>query len=135
MRKMNITLLVANLVCFLFSCASSYFEMTTTHAENAASGRPIRKILVIVVVDDHEIRSVFENHFKKWLTSKDVEAITSTDVLPVHEGVKLERRAIVEVVDKYGDDSVLITHLVGFGESEVFSRDLPVHRSYYGFYN
>jgi hypothetical protein len=37
----------------------------------------------------------------------------------------LEEQAIVAVIDKYENDSVLIRHLVDFNETEVFSRDLP----------
>lgn len=136
MRKTDLTLLVAIFLSLLFACTGSHLRMTTTHAEQAASVRPIEDTLVIVVVDDHEIRSIFENHFKKWLAVKGVEAIISSDVLPVQVGVKLEKQAIVDVVDKYGNDSVLVTRLVGIGESEVFSRDLPqVVRGYYGYYN
>jgi hypothetical protein len=57
-------------------------------------------------------------------------------VLPIDVGTKLEKEAIIEVVDKYENDTVLITHLVGMEESEVFSRDRPRYfYNYYGFYN
>lgn len=136
MRKMRIALLGAVLAGLVAACAGSYFQMTTTQMEAAAAGKPIKDVLIIVVVDDQDVRATFENHFKEWLTAKGVEAITSIDVLPVKQGVKLEKQAIVDVIDRYANDSVLITHLVGLEESEVFSRDLPrVHYDYYGFYN
>jgi hypothetical protein len=136
MRKMKIALLVAVLSGFLIACTGSHFRMTPTHMEKTAAGKPIRDALIIVVVDDQEIRKIFENYFKKRLMAKGVEAITSTDALPGQKGTKLKKNALVEVIDRYGNDSVLITHLVGFDEAEVFSRDAPqVYRGYYGFYN
>jgi hypothetical protein len=109
--------------------------MTPTHMEKVAAGKPIRDTLVIVVVDDQKVRSIFENHFKKWLAAKGVEAIISTEVLSVQKGTQLEKTAIAEVIDRYENDSVLITHLVGFDETEVFSRGQPeIYRNYYGFY-
>ncbi len=51
-------------------------------------------------------------------------------------GVKLEKEDIVDVVDKYENDSILITRIVGMQETEVFSRDRPRYfYNYYGFYN
>ena len=136
MRKTRIALFVAVLASLLAACGGSYFQMTQTHMEKAAAGKPIRDALVIVVVDDQEIKTVFEDYFKKRLTAAGVETIVSKDVLPVHKGSQLEKQAIVDVVDKNGNDSVLITHLVGLDESEAFNRDLPrVYRSYYGFYS
>lgn len=135
MRKMRTALFAACIAAFLVACAGSFFEMKTTHVEKTAEGKPIKDALVIVVVDDPEIRSVFENYFKKRLTMAGVETIIGADVLPMHKGSQLEKQKIVDVVEKNGNDSVLITHLVGFDESEAFNRDLPkVYRDYYGFY-
>jgi hypothetical protein len=120
----------------LIACAGPRYQMIPTHTADASAGKPIKDVLIIVVVDDEEIRATFENHFKEWLTVKGVEAIASMDVLPVQKGVKLEEQVIRKVIDTYANDSVLITHLVDLEESEVFSRDLPrFHTNYYGFYN
>jgi hypothetical protein len=110
--------------------------MKPIHLEETLAGKPIKDVLIIVVVADQEIRAIFENHFKDWLTAKGVEAIISADVLPIDKDAKLEKEAIVEVVDRYDNDSILITNLVGFEETEVFSRDRPrFYYNYYGFYN
>jgi hypothetical protein len=82
-------------------------------------------VLIFVIIDDQEIRAIFENHYKDWLRVKGVEAIISANVLPIDAGTKLEKEAIIEVIDKYKNDTLLITHLVGFSETEVFSRDRP----------
>ncbi|MBC2710545.1 MAG: hypothetical protein HGJ94_05975, partial [Desulfosarcina sp.] len=88
------------------------------------------------IIEDQEIRAILEKHFMDWLNVKGVEAIISADVLPIDAGTKLEKEAIIEVVDKYENDTILITHLVGMSETEVFSRDRPRYfYNYYGFYN
>lgn len=135
MRAENYLLLSVALVCFLAACTGSSIKLVPTHINESAAGKPIKDALIIVVIDDQEVRAIFEKHFKDWFAVKGVEAIASTDVLPVHEETQLEEATIVEVINKYENDSVLITHLVGFSETEVFSRVVPeVYRNYYGFY-
>ena len=136
MRKIGMTLLVALFTCAVIACSGSRIQMKPIHLEEKFLGKPIKDVLVIVVVADQEIRAIFEKHFKDWLAHKGVEAIISADVLPIDKDDKLEKEAIVEVVDRYDNDSILITHLAGFEETEVFSRDRPrFYYNYYGFYN
>lgn len=135
MRTKKIMMLTAAAVCFLVACSGSSYRLTPTHLETVATGKPIRDVLIIVVVDDQEVRAIFEKHYKDWFAAKGVESIASTKVLPIQKDTQLDEAAIVEVIDRYENDSVLITHLIGFGEEEVFSRGVPqVYRSYYGFY-
>lgn len=136
MHRMIITLLGVALATCLAACNGPRFQMIPTHTDAAASNRPIRDVLIIVVIDDPEVRTIFEKHFKDWFTAEGVEAIASTDVLSTQEDTQLEEAAIVNVIDKYGNDSVLITHLVDFGDTEVFSRGEPeIYRNYYAFYS
>lgn len=136
MPKINTTLFTAVLVFTVVACAGSNTKMIQTHVEEKHVGKPIKDVLIIAIVDDQEIRTIFEKHFMDWLNAKGVDAITSTDVLSANADTKLQKEAIIEVVDKYENDTILITHLLGKEETEVFSRDMPqYHRSYYGFYN
>jgi hypothetical protein len=136
MRKIGTSLFIAAIAFAHVACSGSSSQMIPTHLEEKHVGLPIKDVLIIVIVDNPEIRAVFEKHFKDWLNAKGVEAIVSVNVLAVEMGIKLEKEAIVKVVDKYENDSILITHLVGFQESEVFSRDRPQYfYNYYGFYN
>ncbi len=77
----------------------------------------------------------FGIHFKDWLNAKGVEAVVSVDVLPVEMGANLEKEAIIAVVDKHGNDTILITHLVGMQETEVFLHGRPRYFYFYSFYN
>jgi hypothetical protein len=136
MRKIETTLFMAALAFAIVACSGSSARMIPSHIEQTHVGKPVRDVLIIVIVENQEIRAIFEKHFKDWFTVKGVEAITSADVLPLDVNTKLEKEAIIEVVDKYENDAILITHLVGMEESEVFSRDRPQYFfNYYGFYN
>lgn len=136
MRKIETTLFIAVIAFAVVACSNSGTQMTQTHMEAQRVGKPIKDVLIIAIVDDQEIRAILEKHYMDWLHVKGVEAIISADVLPVHTGIKLEKEAIIEVVDKYENDTILITHLVGMEETEVFSRDRPrFYNTYYGFYN
>jgi len=136
MQKILNAMFVAVLIVGIAACSRSSIRLTPIHMEASYSGKPIKDVLVLVIIDDQEIRGIFEKHFKDWLTVKGVEAIASVNVLPIKKGAKLTKEAIVDVVDRYENDTILITHLVGFAETEVFSRDRPqYYYNYYGFYN
>lgn len=136
MRRIETTLFMAVLAFAVVACSGSSSRMIQTHVEEKNVGTPIKDVLIIAIMDDHEIRAILEKHFKDWLQVKGVEAIISANVLPIKVGTKLEKEAIIEVVDKYENDSILITHIVGWAETEVFSRGRPQYYfNYYGFYN
>jgi hypothetical protein len=135
MRRFETMLLLAALALTMAGCSGSSYQMTPVYLEAPAAIKPIEDVLIIVVIDDQEIRAIFEKHFKDWFTYKGIEAITSTEVLPIKKDGELDKETILKVVDKYGHDSILITNLEGYEEEEVFSRDLPrFHGTYYGFY-
>ncbi|MEE4113562.1 MAG: hypothetical protein V2I40_12160 [Desulfobacteraceae bacterium] len=136
MRKIAATRFLTALAVALVACSGSSARMIQNHMEETRAGSPVKDVLIIVILDDQKIRAVFEKHFKDWLKVKGVDAITSVDVLPMDVKTKLEKEAIIRVVDKYENDAILITHLVGMEETEVFSRDRPRYFfNYYGFYN
>jgi hypothetical protein len=128
-------LFAAVMAWFLIACTGSRFHLTPTYVETAGTAKPIRDTLVIVIIDNQEVRAIFEKHFKDWFAAKGVEAIVSSNVLPVQAGRQLEKTQILEVIDKYENESVIITHLVGFDAEETFTRGVSeVYRNYYGFY-
>ncbi len=136
MRKIKTTLFMTALAFAIVACSGSSARMIQSHMEETREGNPVKDVLIIVILDNQEIRAVFEKHFKDWLKVKGVEAITSVDVLPMDVNTKLEKEAIIEVVDKYENDAILITRLVGMTDTEVFSRGRPqFFYNYYGFYN
>jgi hypothetical protein len=118
------------------ACSLSRTRMVQAHVEETHVGTPIKNVLIIAVIDDRQIRTIFEKHVQEWFNAFGVEAVTSSAVLPIDDDPKLEKAAIIEVVDQLGADTVAITRPVGFAETEVFSRDRPqFYYNYYGFYN
>ena len=118
------------------ACSLSRTRMVQAHVEETHVGTPINNVLIIAVIDDRQIRTIFEKHVQEWFNAFGVEAVTSSAVLPIDDDPKLEKAAIIEVVDQLGADTVAITRPVGFAESEVFSRERPrFYYNYYGFYN
>ena len=136
MRKAASILFLAVVVLAMVACARSHTQLLQAHLEENLAGKPVRDVLVIVVTDNQEVRTVFEKHFVDWFEALCVDAITSVDVLPISDATKLEKADIVAAIDKYENDTIVITHLVGIEESEVFSRDRPqYYYNYYGFYH
>lgn len=130
------TFSIGILVSMTISCAGSSSKMTQNHMEKDYVGKPIKHALVLVIIDNQEIRKIFEKHFADWLNVKGVQAVVSAGLLPVNEDTKLEKEEIRKILDLYENDTLLITNLVEFGESEVFSRDRPqFFYNYYGHYN
>ena len=136
MRTIETTRLIVVLAFAVVACSGSSSQMIPTHLEEKHVGKPIKDVLIIAIIDNREIRGVLEKHFKDWLNAKGVEAKISANVLAVEMGVKLEKEALLKVIDKYENDAILITRIVGMQETEVFSRDRPQYFfNYYGFYN
>lgn len=135
MRKMTgVPLILALLL--IASCSGS--RMTRTYMDAKRVGDPIKNVLIIAIIDDQNIREIYETHFMERLNAVGVEATSSTHVLPVSVGQKLDRAEIINLVQRYGSDTVAITHLVGREESEAFSRPGRLsqiyHRGYYQYY-
>lgn len=136
MQKIETTLFVAALAFVIVACSGSSARMTQNHMEASHVGKPVKDVLILAIIDDQQIRAILEKHFVDWFAVKGVDAIISADVLPMDANTKLEKEAIIEVVDKYENDSILITRLVGMSDTEVFSRGRPqFFYNYYGFYN
>ena len=132
MRKSILWMAAAIMVVFLTSCAGT--RITRTHVDDARVGTPVKDVLIIAIIDDAEIREIFETYFMKRLNAAGVKALSSANALPIAAGTKLQKEAIFKVIDEYGNDTVAITHLVGLEESEVFSRANRWSRQYYNDY-
>jgi len=49
--------------------------------------------------------------------------------------LELKKETILNAVDQYESDAVIITHLIGKEEKDVYTRDGSAHRGFYGFYH
>ncbi len=126
------------MACLLISgCAGT--KLKETYVDESLSGKPVSDVLVIAVTENERIRRSFEEKYVKQLVAEGIEAVSSADVVTVKKNNKLEKKAILEAVHKFKNDAVLITHLLGIKDKEIY---YPPHRSrgyydygYYGYYD
>ena len=143
MRKLTQWMAAVWLISLLTGC-SNITKITKSYVDDTRVGKPVKNVLVIAVIEDVQIREIFETYFMKRLNVIGVEAISSFNLLSIDLNTAPEKEAaikeaILKIVDEYGNDAVVITRLAGFEETEVFSRSNRLARNvyvgYYGFYN
>jgi hypothetical protein len=136
MRKPPIALLMMTLAVLGASCSGS--RMTRTYMDAGRAGKPIKNVLIIAIIDDDEIRDIYETHFKEHLNAVGIKATSSAHALPVSVGKKVDEAEIRGLVEQSGSDTVAITHLVGREGREAFSRagrlSQLYHSGYYRYY-
>ena len=124
--------------CWLFAalltmgCAGT--DLTTRQIEQTETVKPASDILVILVADRDETRRVFEDRFVAALKSVGVDAIGSADAIPMPSDLELKKEAILQAVEKYESDAVLITHLADIAYAESRSRANPQEYGFHGYY-
>jgi hypothetical protein len=118
----------------LLTACSNTTKITRTYLDETRVGTPVRNVLIIAIIDNTEVREIFETHFMKRLNAAGIEAVTSARVLPIDADSKHKKEAIVRVIDQYDSDTVVITHLVGLEDSEVFNRANRTSRRFYSGY-
>jgi hypothetical protein len=124
------------LFCFAFliiSCAGT--ELTQTQVDDAYKGKPVSDILVIAITGNEHNRRSFEKKFVAQLKSVGVDAISSEEAIPMPPNLELKKEAILKAVNQYGNDAVIITHLLGKEEKDIYTRGGSAHRGFYGFYH
>ena len=124
------------MVAVLLTVACSGTDLTTKRIEPTDTLKPVSDILVILVADKDETRRFFEDRFVAAFKSVGVDAIGSADAIPMPSDLELGKEAILQAVEKYESDAVLITHLADIEYAESRSRANPQEygfHSYYGF--
>jgi len=119
-------------VFLIISCAGT--ELTYKQVNEAYKGKPVSDILVIAITGNEDSRRSFERKFVEQLKSVGVEAISSEDAIPMPADLKLTKETILNAVNQFENDAVIITHLIDKEEKEVYTRGGKAHRGYYGFY-
>jgi len=116
------------------SCARSGTRMTQQKVTEAYQGKPVSDILVIAVTDQERTRQSFERSFVAHLKSAGVEAVSSAEALPISGDLKLEKEQILEVVRRFENDAVIITHLADVSTKDVSVRAGENYGGFYGDY-
>jgi hypothetical protein len=94
-------------------------DATSTWHEQAASGRPYGKILVVGITENSNNRRRFENAMTSALEGRGSTAWASHTKMPGEEPVN--RETVGKVVESTGADAVLVTRLVSH---EVTGQDI-----------
>ena len=96
---------------------------------------PLDRVLVVAVCHQETVRRTFENSFVDRLRTEGVSATASFMVMPVDE--RPSKAVVRSALAKQQFDSVLVTHLIGVDEKEIYRpptyRATP-YRGLYGYY-
>jgi hypothetical protein len=117
---------------FIIACAGT--KLTHTWVDETYHGKPVSNILVIAVTHKEDNRQSFEDKFAAQLKVSGVEAVSSSNVIPIPADLELKKEEILKVVKKLKNDAVIITHLVGVEEKESYTPPERDKGGYYGHY-
>lgn len=117
---------------FIIACAGT--KLTHTWVDETYHGKPVSNILVIAVTHKEDNRQSFEDKFVAQLKVSGVEAVSSSNVIPIPADLELKKEGILKVVKKLKNDAVIITHLVGVEEKESYTPPERDKGGYYGHY-
>jgi hypothetical protein len=108
-------------VAFLMmSCAGT--EISQTQVDDGYKGAPVSNILVIAITGNEHNRRSYEKKFVARLKSVGVDALASEEALPMPPDLQLKKETILNVVNQYKNDAVIITQLIGKDKEDVFTR-------------
>ncbi|WP_306535183.1 hypothetical protein [Geobacter sp.] len=108
MKKLYLALWALMLIVMQTGCASVSLVNSWKDAE--APAKQYRKLLVVGVANNNQMRQVFEEVFSDELRKMKLTAISSYTITGVE--AKQSRESLEEAVRKTGADGVLITRLV-----------------------
>jgi len=120
-------------VFLIISCAGT--ELTHRQVNETYKGKPVSNILVIAITGNEDSRRSFERKFVSQLKAAGVEAISSEEAIPMPPDLEMKKEAIINAVNQFKNDAVIITHLTGKEEKETFTRGGEADRGYYGSYH
>jgi hypothetical protein len=140
MRLSTVKLFVYTLFSgfLLVSCAGT--KLTDTWVDKTHMGKPVSNILVIGLTfeGNEDVRKAFEDSFVEHLKAAGIDAESSMPYLPSPRDMELKKEEILKVVNKFNNDAVLITHLIGNDTKYRYAGSAPIWASssysmYYGF--
>jgi len=118
-------------VLAVVACAGT--TLTKSWRNPDYKGQSLKKVLVVGVSDEPDLRRTFEQEFVKELKAAGMDAIPSYTVLP--EDGQADQAQLSQAVKEAGSDGALITRLVQVDvQTEVGSVFLPVGVGFYGGY-
>ena len=125
---------VGYLFSFMFllvSCAGT--DLTQTQVDEAYKGRPVSDILVIAVTGNEHNRRSFEKKFVAHLKSAGTVAVASEEAIPMPGDLKIKTETILNAVNQYKNDAVIITQLVSKEKEDIYTRGRQGHRIFFSY--
>jgi hypothetical protein len=107
-KRLSAAIFGLGLMLLLVGCAA--LTLDHTWQDPTYGGTTFKKVLVIGLVSDPQVRRTFEDAFVGALKNRGMDGVTSYTLIPNVDAVK--RAAVVEAVRTAGADSVLVTRLV-----------------------
>ncbi|MFC1821148.1 hypothetical protein ACFL9T_00440 [Thermodesulfobacteriota bacterium] len=129
--KWFVILLIAAIL--ISGCAST--KLTHIWVDETYKGKVFSDILVIAVSNQEGVRRSFEEKFIAELKQAGVDAVSSADAIAIPANKELKKETILKAVQKYNNDAVIITHLIGVEKKDVYYPPTRVYPSYYGYYH
>ena len=109
------SLVLITVLLLLNSCQPS--SLTRIYAEPSFLPGPIKKILIIGVMEKEEVRKTFEASLARKFIAEGVDALPAYKILPSIKG--LDRKTVSSKIEGMAFDSVLITWPIRIGQEKV----------------
>jgi hypothetical protein len=115
MKFKNIKCVLAlSMIVLIVSCASSSVSIKDTWRSPDAPPTSYKKLLVVGVTANHNLRESFENIFSETLSEHGVEAVPSHKL--VSDLTKADHLKLKELAEQSGADAVVITRVLSKSE-------------------
>ncbi|MEN8243788.1 MAG: hypothetical protein ABFS43_02670 [Thermodesulfobacteriota bacterium] len=134
MNAIRVTRLVYLVYIAFLIIACSGTEIIEKQIDDTYTGKPVSNILIIAITGNEHNRKSFENKFVTHLHSIGVGAVSSEEVIPMPPDLEMGRETILETVNQYENDAVIITHLIDKDVKDVYTRGSKGYRGFHGFY-
>ena len=115
----------------IISCAGT--DVTQKQVDDAYKEKPVSDILVIAITGNEHNRRSFEKKFVAHLKSVGVDAVASEESIPMPPDLDLKKETILNAVNQYENDAVIITQLIGKEARDVYNRGGVTRMGYFSY--
>jgi hypothetical protein len=97
----------------ILSCASSTMKMTDNWRNSTYTGPAFKKIMVVAMTRQNDLRQPIEDEFARQLRSRGIEAATCHECIPDPD--KVSREELLKASQGMGIEAYLIVRVLGTG--------------------
>ena len=115
----------------IISCAGT--DVTQKQVDDAYKEKTVSDILVIAITGNEHNRRSFEKKFVAHLKSVGVDAVASEESIPMPPDLDLKKETILNAVNQYENDAVIITQLIGKEARDVYNRGGVTRMGYFSY--